>query len=82
MKHKIGDVVTIRSWESMAAEFGTHVINCRDVINVPAFFIPEMRMACGESCVITKVCPEYGWYILEGLEEYVFSDEMFTTWRL
>lgn len=37
MKHKIGDVVTIRSWESMAAEFGTHVINCRDVINVPAF---------------------------------------------
>ena len=72
-QYKVGDTVTIRSWESMGREFG----DCRDV---PGVFIEDMREMCGTVAKITGVIRENG-YLVEDCNGYFFSAQMFTDWE-
>ena len=55
--YNVGDKVTIRQWDDMAAEFG---LNGSGEIKVPKFFTEPMKQYCGhfytvESVTITAV---------------------------
>lgn len=49
---QVGEVVRIRDWDDMAAEFGT--TSCGD-IRVPFGFYPAMRKLCGIEFIITRI---------------------------
>ena len=78
MKYKVGDEVTIRSQKWYEENKDYH-----GFVNVPFLFIPEMVMYCGETHKITYVGKrEYKYkgvpfYMLEGCEDWSFSEEMF-----
>lgn len=73
---KIGDKVKIRTWESMAKEFGTDRngdIPCRWC------FVTHMKKYCGKVFTIKEVSRN-GWYCLDGdddISDWKFSEDMF-----
>lgn len=75
--YNIGDKVTIRQWDDMAAEFG---LNKFGEIKVPEIFAVEMKDLCGKTFTITNVSrhskPSFDTYFLEG-STYYFSSPMF-----
>ena len=75
--YQIGDQVTIRQWDDMAAEFG---LNEYGEIKVPKIFAVEMKDLCGKTLTITDVSryskPSFDTYFLED-STYWFSSPMF-----
>lgn len=75
--YQIGDQVTIRQWDDMAAEFGLNEVGS---IAVPESFTREMERYCGKTLTITNVSrhskPSFDTYFLEG-STYYFSSSMF-----
>lgn len=64
--YNIGDEVTIRQWDDMAAEFG---LNRFGSIFVPESFTKEMKRYCGKTFTITRIEEKgYGFpvYLLSG----------------
>ena len=51
-KFKVGDRVRIRSWESMAMEFG---LNLFGSIECHCYFVDEMKDLCGRTATIVKI---------------------------
>lgn len=79
-KHKIGDIVTIRSWDSMVEEFG---VDFDGSIKVPGRFLPEMRYLCNgtyqiDKCTHTDTGEVY--YLLDG-HMWQITEKMLTTWE-
>ena len=72
-QYKVGDTVTIRSWESMEREFGS----CNDV---PGMFTDRMRRTCGTVAKITDVIDDDGYRIEDG-RNYIYTPQMFTDWE-
>ena len=71
MKYKVGDLVTIRSWEAMKREFG---LRGNMIIDTPYGFTPLMRKYCGRQMKIIKV--DKTSYLLEDGEHLSFTDDM------
>ena len=75
--YNVGDKVTIRQWEHMAAEFG---LDEYGNIKVPKIFTEFMKKYCGQTLPIIHVCryvpPEFDSYYLDG-SSVVFSSPMF-----
>lgn len=75
--YQIGDQVTIRQWDDMAAEFGLN--ECGE-IKVPKSFTDGMKSLCGQTFTINDVhrfsSPKFDSYCLAGVS-FVFSSPMF-----
>lgn len=75
--YNLGDEVTIRQWDDMAAEFG---LNEFSEINVPKFFTEPMKQYCGQTLPIVRVRryapPNFDSYYLDGSSK-IFSSPMF-----
>ncbi len=75
--YQIGDQVTIRQWDDMAAEFG---LNEHGEINVPKFFTKHMKKYCGQTLPIVRINrydpPFFDTYYL-GDSTMIFSSPMF-----
>ncbi len=75
--YNVGDKVTIRQWDDMAAEFG---LNESGEIKVPKFFTEPMKQYCGQALPIVYVRhhapPTFDSYCLEG-STAIFSSPMF-----
>lgn len=75
--YQIGDQVTIRQWDDMAAEFG---LNERGSIKVPKKFTRDMKQYCGQTLRIVRIryCmpPIFDSYYLGDSTE-LFSSPMF-----
>ena len=56
IKHEfhVGDVVRIRQWDDMAAEYGTD--EC-DNIPCPGYFVRDMKKFCGREVTLTDIYP-------------------------
>lgn len=80
--YNIGDKVTIRQWDDMAAEFG---LNLSGEIKVPKFFTEQMKKYCGQTLPIVHVTrhapPTFDSYCLEGSSR-IFSSPMFEQSKL
>jgi hypothetical protein len=78
-KYKIGDVVTVKTWEEMEKEYGLVYFpdlneNC---INLePFWFLPEMKRFCGQKITIDFVFGD-SYYIKEDNGMYGWTDSMF-----
>lgn len=71
-----GDIVTVRQWEDMAAQYG---ITAAGSIKVPLSFTTMMRdELCGRQFMVTKTYEiAEGWgYILDGVRRWQISEEM------
>lgn len=72
MKYKIGDIVRVRSVESMIAEFRITSYGSIDVDGVP--FIKEMYPSCGHEYIVQDYCPNfegsYALYPVDGSAPY------------
>lgn len=53
MKYKLGDSVTIRSWENMENVYGVNELGS---IKIPISFAVEMRGMCLNTYKITEIC--------------------------
>lgn len=73
-KFKVGDRVKVRSWESMAKEFG---IDGGGSIEVPCVFVPKMRKYCGQVVTIRSVSSA-GHYLIkeDNGDGWIFSEQM------
>jgi hypothetical protein len=75
--YNVGDEVTIRQWDDMAAEFG---LNESGEIKVPKFFTEPMKQYCGQALPIVYVRhhapPTFDSYYLDGSSK-IFSSPMF-----
>lgn len=76
--YNVGDRVTIRQWDDMAAEFGLDVYGA---IKVPkAYFTEPMKRYCGQTLPIVYVRrhapPTFDSYYLDGISK-IFSSPMF-----
>lgn len=80
--YNIGDKVTIRQWDDMAAEFG---LNLSGEIKVPKFFTEQMKKYCGQTLPIVYVRrhapPTFDSYDLDGISN-IFSSPMFEQSKL
>lgn len=80
-KYKIGDKIKIRSWDSMAKEYGVDDRGGIDVSGNP-WFSPRMKEYCGRTLTIKEVT-EYGNYTTEeardGKYHWRFGDAMIET---
>lgn len=78
MKYEVGDKVRIRSWDSMASQYGT---DSRDgSINVRHSFTKPMGKYCGKLVTIAELRPSFnGYKIEEDGGAWTYSDEMFET---
>lgn len=80
MKFSVGDIVRIRSWDDMEAEFGegrTH-----DYVAAPFGFIREMRKYCGREICIDRLEKDDVYRTVEVFShdlpgEWHWSEEMF-----
>ena len=74
MKYKVGDKVIIKSWDEMAAQYGTDVDGD---INTPGgwLFTRWMRKWCNQVLTIREVHCKYA-YLMEHCENYKFTDVM------
>lgn len=77
-KFKVGDKVTIRSWDDMEKEYGTDYAGD---IRVPCIFSEDMKEYCGRKMTISGIRPAFFEdryiYTLEGAETWKFSEGMF-----
>lgn len=72
-KFKVGDVVTVRLWDDMVAEFGLF----KGIgILAEGIFLPSMRRYCGLKFEIAAISDD-GYYKLKGVEPCYFSGDMF-----
>lgn len=80
---KVDDLVTIRSWDDMMAEFGP---DKDGDISCPWCFVQDMKDYCGETLRVMEVYPveviDQCCYILDGAvsetgRPWFFGDEMF-----
>ena len=75
--YQIGDQVTIRQWDDMAAEFG---LDERGRIKVPRKFTRDMKQYCGQTLPIVRISrdnpPFFDIYYL-GDSTAIFSSPMF-----
>ena len=72
---KIGDKVKIRTWESMAKEFGTD----RDGdISCKCWFVTDMKKYCGKVFTIKEVLCDGNYYLSsdDNVSEWKFSEDM------
>lgn len=80
--YNVGDEVTIRQWDDMAAEFG---LNLSGEIKVPKFFTEQMKKYCGQTLPIVYVRrhapPTFDSYYLDGISN-IFSSPMFEQSKL
>lgn len=80
--YNVGDEVTIRQWDDMAAEFG---LNESGEIKVPKFFTEPMKQYCGQTLPIVYVRhhapPTFDSYYLDGSSR-IFSSPMFEQSKL
>lgn len=80
--YNVGDEVTIRQWDDMAAEFG---LDGFGDINVPKTFTESMKQYCGQTLPIVHVTrhapPTFDSYYLEGSSR-IFSSPMFEQSKL
>lgn len=80
--YNVGDKVTIRQWDDMAAEFG---LNESGEIKVPKFFTKPMKQYCGQTLPIVHVsrhAPQiFDSYYLDGSSK-IFSSPMFEQSKL
>lgn len=74
MKYRVGDKVRIRSWESMAKEFG---YDAWGDIKIRHGFTEPMKKYCGKIVTIAKSPFSNSYYIEEDEHRWVFVDEMF-----
>jgi hypothetical protein len=72
MKYKVGDKVRVRSWDSMAEQFGVDRFGDIKVNNT--YFVDAMRKCCGETLTITSV--NMSSYQTKG-NSWQWTDEMF-----
>jgi hypothetical protein len=72
MKYKVGDKVRVRSWDSMAKQFGVDSFGDIKVPNI--FFVDMMREYCGKTLTITSVNESS--YQTKG-NTWHWTDEMF-----
>lgn len=80
MKFSVGDIVRIRSWDDMEAEFGkgpTH-----DYVAVPYNFDREMSKYCGREICIDRLEKDDVYSTVEVFshdlpQEWCWSEEMF-----
>lgn len=75
--YNVGDKVTIRQWDDMAAEFG---LDRYGNINVPKRFIKQMKKYCGQTLPIVHVHRHTpSWFDSYCLDDssIVFSSPMF-----
>lgn len=81
--YNVGDRVTIRQWDDMAAEFGLNVFG--DIKVPKAYFTEPMRKYCGKTLSIVYVrryAPQFfDSYILDD-SSVVFSSPMFEQSKL
>ena len=73
MKFKVGDKVKVRSWESMAAEFG---LDGEDIDNPDYCFVRDMKQYCGK-CVTISRCHNDYYDIEEDGRQWSWDDTMF-----
>lgn len=75
--YQIGDQVTIRQWDDMAAEFGFAQYGG---INIPKNFTNGMKSFCGQTFTINDVysmpSPKFDSYYFAGVS-FTFSSPMF-----
>ena len=71
-KYNVGDVLKIRQWDDMVAEYGYNVEGC--VINVPCGFITRMRDLCGKRFTVQNI--DNGIYYPKERYGWSFSEEM------
>lgn len=76
--YQIGDRVTIRQWDDMAAEFGLDVYG--DIKVPKAYFTEPMRKYCGKTFTIVHInrypSPDFDFYYFGG-STMVFTSPMF-----
>lgn len=76
MRYKAGDIVTVRSWQSMADEYG-FVDRDENEIPIPGVFIDKMRHLCGNTYTISEILISgKGYRFVDDDEAWLFSDEM------
>lgn len=76
-KFKVGDKVTVRSWESMERQYGLDYIGS---IAVTCSFVKEMKKYCGRTVTISRV-NTISYNIKEDNGRYNWSEGMFETSR-
>ena len=80
--YNVGDKVTIRQWDDMAAEFG---LDEYGDIKVPNFFTMYMKKYCGQTFPIVHVnrytSPKFDSYFLDGIPA-AFTSHMFEQSKL
>lgn len=76
--YNVGDKVTIRQWDDMAAEFGLDVYG--DIKVPKAYFTEPMRKYCGKTFTIVHINhylpPDFDFYYFGG-STMVFTSPMF-----
>ena len=72
-KFQVGDVLRVRLFDDLAAEFGVDEDGC---IPCDAGFVTEMRKFCGQTFTVKDI--DYNWYIPEEIElqEFCWSADM------
>lgn len=79
MRYSVGDMVTVRDWGDMAAEFGMVL---SDAIATPGLsFTEEMKVFCGGIFEVERVRSHIKCYYLHGVKVatgrcYGFTDDM------
>lgn len=66
--YQVGDVLRVRQWDDMAAEFGLDGlggINCKY-----CKFAPEMRYMCGQTFTVSSITPNRKYHSKEGIEDF------------
>ena len=76
-QYKVGDKVTIRSWESMEREFG---LNENGSVNIPPYFTKEMKEHCGKQATISCVYSDSR-YDVKHCGWLTYIPQMFTDWE-
>lgn len=71
---KVRDTVTIRSWNDMEKEFG--LIKGGYIDTTPPF-VPYMKECCEKTFMVKAVDMETGYYKLQGMYNFVFTEDMF-----
>lgn len=67
-----GEVVVIREWDDMEAEFG---LNEYGEIRCKSYFVPVMKPLCGQEFMLLEVMPS-GRVRLDGAPGYTYSTDM------
>ena len=73
-KFEVGDKVRVRSWASMAKEYGE---DSHGAIKVPCSFMPDMGRFCGRTVTISRVIGRDAYRIKEDGYGWTFSSGMF-----